>query len=96
MTALYASVMQPLRNAKLICHNKKIISITPQHDECTYDFPCEGHMGIRIHFTDKTNVSLTCSTIEIGAIMWYFNIQNEHFTKYIDNDFQMYILANLK
>lgn len=58
-------------------------------------YPCQGHGDAIVTFMDDTTINVPCSSVGMGAIMWYFNKGHDHFTEYIDTSFKTYLLANM-
>jgi hypothetical protein len=84
---------------------KKVISIVGRRDVtnvrvqqdnyCLESYPCQGHGGVILEFIDGTSETYACGSVSIGAIMWYFGVQNDHFVGYINPEFRQFLTQNL-
>lgn len=93
----YQSALGYLRHAIVLIDNRKddIISIQAEIDDCRRSYPCQGHGDAIIIFKNGTSVNVECDSVGMGAIMYYFKKDQQHFTKYIDKEFEEYIDTHL-
>jgi hypothetical protein len=93
----YKCALSQLRVAISIIGQKKddIVSMEAEYDTCLESYPCQGHGDLIVTYKDGTNDRLSCDSVEMGAIMWYFKNGSTHFTEYIDKDFAEYLTKNV-
>lgn len=70
------------------CTGRKIVSLKMiQDDYCLLTYPCQGHVGIRVTFTNGEHIDFACpSTIMIGVIFHFCNAENRHCTSYLTEE----------
>lgn len=87
----YSEVENAINDMKALCGSRKVITIIPQSDECLESYPCQGHDGAVITFSNGETAKYDCSSVNLGIIMYYFHIDNDHFTSYVDADLRKHI-----
>lgn len=76
-----------IKDVVKLCESRKIQNIVPAYAEpCMESRPCRGHGGATITFDNGETVKYECSTVKMGIIMYYFGIENAHFTRYVDQE----------
>jgi hypothetical protein len=95
MEPYYQTITNKLQYVINCSKNKKIISITPIYKEQIPQSQEFSHKGIKIKYDDNQVYDLSCDSVEIGAIMWYYNIDNKKYTNCIDDEFQSYIKKHI-
>ena len=56
---------------------------------CQQSHPCRGHEGVKIHFNTGNSLNYLCSSVDIGLVMYYFDVETvhgEHFLNYVTDD----------
>ena len=82
-----SKVIEVIETVVSICGNKPIKTIIPIYKECSgRSYPCREHAGVHIILMDDEFIEHSCSSTAIGGIMYYYGIQNGHFTQYIDDE----------
>ena len=72
--------VEKLRNGRIVK------TVYPEDESCMESYPCQ-HKGFTvIEYTDGSKSFYDCSSVNTGAIMYYYWVENSHFTQYIDDD----------
>ena len=81
----------------IIKHNphKKIINVIPLEQPC-FEIPHKKYNGIKLICDNGEVFNIKCSSDSIGAIMWYYDIDNHVFTSNVDYNTKYYILKSLR
>lgn len=82
----YRDVDGLLSNVKTLCNARKIKLIAPQSRSCQERYPCGGHGGAVITFEDGDVAHYPCSSVDLGIIMYYYGIKDDHFTGYVNQE----------
>lgn len=85
----YKDYKKLINDVKDKCEGKTIVFIKPMSDRCLESFPCRGHNGVIITIDTGETINFTCTTVKIGLIMYYFNVETlygDHFMKYISEE----------
>jgi len=85
LSGWYQNVNSLIQKLIVLCGSKTIQSIVPIDGTCKESCPCQGHDGAFITFMDGQTLNYTCSSVELGCIMYYYNINNDHFLEYVDD-----------
>lgn len=80
------TISDTIKQVKQRVASRSVKSIKPQFDICQESFPCQGHGGAVITFTNGEKLNYSCSSVELGAIMYYYDIKDDHFTSYVGED----------
>jgi len=80
----YRSIPKVIADVEKLRSGKFVRSVSPVSKPCLESYPCQHPGGCIIKYTDNTTNQYNCSSVEMGAIMYYYGIKNEHFTSYID------------
>ena len=75
-----------IRDVTTLCCSRKVKSIEPISQMCEERYPCEGHDGALITFENGETMKYECSSVDLGIIMYYYSIDDDHFTEYVDED----------
>ncbi len=81
------SIIKPLQRIVYLTNNKQVMSIIPLE---------EYFQGVKIKYNDGSNSYILCSNVEIGAIMWYYNIKNDKYTTLVNHDIKYHINKTLE
>lgn len=86
-----SSYIRQISEVIALCNGRTINTIKPRDDSWAERYPCNGYGGgygggIIISFDDGNTANYICTSEETGAIMYYYKIDNPHFTQYIDQD----------
>jgi len=92
----YESTLEDLQKIIKTVANREVLNIIPQNTICKDTFPCKGHGGIIIVYKNGTSENISCSSITSGGIMWYYNVDNDHFRSYINGEFRQYLIDHLR
>lgn len=97
MKSYYNSVLYSLRTVIVHSTNKKIVNIVPINNDPYLELQCDKltKKGIIIKYDNGETFELSCDSVETGAIMWFYDVENKMFTNYIDGNFQKYIKKKL-
>ena len=83
----FPSAVEEVIKAIKLVHDRKVISVIPMEtDYCMEIYPCKGHRGVIIEFSDGSVAQHECrSSVGIGAICKYFtpNSIDKHFAGYV-------------
>lgn len=80
----HGTISDTIKQVKQRVASRSVQSIKRQFDMCRETCPCSGHGGAVITFTNGEKLNYSCSSVELGAIMYYYDIEDAHFTCYID------------
>ena len=76
-----------------LCQGRKVIKI--EYDKwCAKTSPCQHSGGIYLQLDNGICEHYNCGTIETGIIMYYYGIDDNHFTCYL-NDYIKYEIDNV-
>jgi hypothetical protein len=84
----YHNIDKVLSDVTSLC--KGVKEIKPKSNRCQESYPCGGHGGAVIMCTDDI-IHYPCTSVELGVIMYYYGIENHHFTEYVDSDMRKQI-----
>lgn len=93
--SFYKNTLEKLIQTIKAVELHQVIDIKPEKTECRESCPCSGHGGAILMLNNGTSMTIPCTTVEIGALMWYFKCDNAHFTKYINESFEIYLHKNI-
>lgn len=82
----YREIPNVIDEVRALCDGKTVRTITPASRSCAESYPCRGHSPAVILFESGETVRYECSSVHMGAIMYYYGIANKHFTKYLNDD----------
>lgn len=91
----YLDTLEKLRYTISAVYPHEVVDIRPEYGGCKERIPCSGHGDAIITLNNGSTMRIDCTSVEIGALMWYFKCGYKHFTKYIDEDFASYLLNNV-
>jgi hypothetical protein len=80
----YENCEKLISDVEKLCNLRKVTSIKCKIDGCLESHPCCGHDGAVITFENGDIIEYICSTVELGIIMYYYDINDSHFTQYVD------------
>ena len=91
----YKSALSDLKRAiaSVGMNAQHIKDIKAENGSCQESYPCSGHGDAIITFTDVSPppLKVPCSSVGMGAIMWYFGKCHKHFLEYVDSAFSAYL-----
>lgn len=87
---MFNDVMKPLKKVIANSANKTIVAITPLNKS----FP--NIQGVKVSYESDLAFNLECSSMGIGAIMWYYDVNDIIYTKHIDYNTKYFITKNLE
>jgi hypothetical protein len=88
----YRSALKKLRYAIEAVKPHLVSDIQPEREwPCLESYPCAGHGDAILTLDNGTTLRISCSSVEMGALMWYFRCGTTHFTQYIDREFATYL-----
>lgn len=91
----YKDALQKLQETILAVGSRHVNGIQAEDDECLESYPCCGHGDAIVNLDDGTTMRVGCTSVEMGALMWYFKCGSDHFTEYIDESFAKYLRENI-
>lgn len=80
----YKNVKTIITEVTGLCGLKIVKSINPKSNTCMERYPCSGHAGVVITFENGEVLEYPCTSVAIGAIMYYYKIDNNHFSIYVN------------
>jgi hypothetical protein len=96
LESYYKSTLEKLRLTILAVKPRQVVDIRAENENlCLESYPCQGHGQAIITLDDGSSMRVTCNSVEMGALMWYFKCGSVHFTSYIDNAFANYLRENI-
>lgn len=97
MSTYYESTMKPLKKIIKFQSDKTVIDIHARqtHTHNLYGFESQ-RKGIIIKFDNNETYELSCDSIETGVIMFYYGIEDDEYTNYVNKDFRKYIKKTTK
>jgi hypothetical protein len=92
----HKSALEQLRRTILAVKPHQVTDIQPERAwPCLESYPCKGHGDAIITLDNGTSMRVLCDSVEIGALMWYFQCGSDHFTEYIDDEFASFLRENI-
>ena len=82
----YGNVQKVISEVVTLCNYRKVQAIEPKSRSCRQRYPCGGHGGAVITFENNEIAYYPCSSVDLGIIMYYYGVDNDHFTNYVDED----------
>ena len=97
MAGHYMEAVEDLKTVVELVGGRKVTKVKLVSDSCAESYPCSGHDGVRITFSDGTFIVHDCSSVSSGAIMVYYNSVSgakvsDHCTGYIESEFKDHLI----
>jgi hypothetical protein len=89
-------MMKPLRKVISCNANKKVVTILPISDNAENREVFKNYTGVMVVYENDPAITVECGIDSIGVIMWYFNMNNDKFSNFVDHDTKYYIIKNLE
>lgn len=68
------------------CDTRTVQEVRAISGSCAESYPCRGHGGVFIKFTNGESFEHACSSPGIGGVMYYYDVTKNHFTQYVDDE----------
>jgi hypothetical protein len=91
----YQGALKKIQETLLAVGSRHVNDIKAERNDCLESYPCCGHGKAIIDLDDGTTMRVSCTSVEMGALMWYFKCGSDHFTEYIDESFASYLRENI-
>lgn len=82
----YKNIPKVIADVEKLRNGKQVKNVYPEDSSCMESYPCQHGGPTIIEYNDNTQSKYECSSVETGAIMHYYGVQDKHFTSYIDDD----------
>jgi hypothetical protein len=97
MAPYYESTIRPLKKIIKLQSGRKVVNVYARKRHMYYSYIFEQQRkGVIIKFDNDDTYELSCDSIEAGVIMFYYDIEDSEYTKYINDDFRKYIKKTVK
>lgn len=94
----HVAVLSKVREAVALVDGRRVYTIRVQQPyNCVEAMPCQGHGAALISLWFHWHpLVVQCRTgEELGALMWYYGVQNAHFTGQVDDQLAAYLREHL-
>ena len=68
-----------------LCDSVKVVEIK-YNGECAERWPCSHDGPLELVLSNGESKFYDCNSVQTGVIMYYYGIDNEHFTQYVTEE----------